>query len=199
MNSPDYTVKHTVTVTARQILRMLRENGVPIPEGKEHDPALWAEVPDWHGEEGSVRDEQIHCLEVTWHVYSKSILEAKKAAAEERKKKLLSELSINGEVHQMRRTRKALHPPVKCRGDNRDRRWRLDADSDTCEYLYRTPAYLSIALKLNVGTPAWVTPASGNVYRGVWLTEEEHVTVKGRVAEENRKRAARKKEVTSAA
>lgn len=189
MNSSDFTIYHKVQITRRRLLDILRANGVPIPPDDECKPSIWADAPSGACEECFREDEEeIQLLQIRWIESPTVEVEERKAAAEERKEKILSELSNNGEVHQMHRTRKALHPPARCAGDNRDRRWRLEADVDTCEYLYRTPVYLSIALRLGVGTPAWVTPTSGNVYRGVWLTEEEHDAVKQLAAEERRAR-----------
>ena len=84
MNGSDFTVKHSVTVTERDIFDMLRKRGVPIPTGNGHHPSIWVAVPDYTRDgEGSVREEQVRDIEVTWHVFSESILEAEKAAAKE--------------------------------------------------------------------------------------------------------------------
>ena len=86
MKGSKHTIKLSVTISERDLFDMLRERGVPIPTGDGHHPSIWVEVPDWtRADEGSVHEEQVHHLEVTWHVFSESILEAEKAAAKEEK------------------------------------------------------------------------------------------------------------------
>jgi hypothetical protein len=98
---------------------------------------------------------------------------------------------VRGPDLKERQERIAEHPPVSFPNGTRPNRWRgsptklaagveegAKAPPYVREFLYRTPQYNTVAVRLSVGrTSDWIVPRSGKRFKGVWLTEKEHTLV----------------------
>mgnify|MGYP003628290573 CR=1 FL=1 len=83
-----------------------------------------------------------------------------------------------GEIAGDRRERHAEFAPERVSEVNRKWRWRRLLDmtgaDDVKEFFYRSPLYASLAKELGMGAQDTYVPKSGQTYRCVWLTEDEH-------------------------